>query len=493
MAARVRTLMESLNAQKGHVAQTYTYVVKSVSILEQKLFLTDGSSWSMESENVGRWEPGHHVTITFDPSGEQPRMRFANLAIGASLCGTLEKKPKAHVSRSILRNRATLHPEALVSTLVLDDGAIFRGPKVVWETHEPVSVYHAKGAYLLWNSKRDEALAGWEWIGNEKEGSAQSLLNIQSHLDERVIGQGEASEQICSTLFRCWAGLSDPELPVGVFLFLGPSGVGKTEMAKALAQLIFHDEEALIRLDMSHFTTAHDHTRLLGPPPGIVGHADGGQLTEALKERPRSIVLLDEIEKADPAIRKSFLSIFDEGAIYDAQGERVACNQALFILTGNICAQEIATLYNHGCTTQEVAEKIESVVMARLSPELYNRLTTLVFRPITDELITHIVDQKLARIQERIKASRRIDLVIENSAKEYLITHGYHPDLGVRPLNRLIENKMVGALALAIITDGVADGATLSIAYNAADEQWDVRAVLKSAVPSGDKTTPDTL
>ncbi len=452
------------------------YRIKEIVEGGKTLILEDGSIWLVGlfyRDIVRDWQPGQRLRLAYH-SQHSNNIQFENVDQGNCAWGVNEKMPEKALGSFILRVSNSAFESSNESKLIMDNGLIFKGPRVTWKVREQVFIFHSPsyGYYEIWNQTRKEWSSFWKLVGNEKEGSSESFFNIEDQLNKQVLGQKEVVKCVSSALFNCWAGLNDPKLPIGVFLFLGPTGVGKTELAKTLTQELYKNPQHLIRFDMSQFVTQYDYTRLIGSPPGYVNHEEGGQLTNALKAHPASIVLLDEIEKAHPGIHKAFLPIFDEGYITDSKNKVTPCNRAIFIMTGNICSEKIAHLFHRGYSSEEVLKAIEPEVIAQLSPELYNRLTTVVFRPITPELMASLVDQKLEQVIQQLKKTKKLELIIDDSVKQYLITHGYHPTLGVRPLKRLIQNELISFVSYAIIKDGIPENSILTLWYLEHNDSW---------------------
>ena len=288
------------------------------------------------------------------------------------------------------------------------------------------------------------------------EGEAQKLLRMEARLHERVIGQDEAIRALAAAVRRSRSGLSEPGRPIGTFLFLGPTGVGKTELARALAAFLFDDEEAMVRLDMSEYGERHSAARLLGAPPGYVGYEEGGQLTEAIRRRPFSVVLLDEIEKAHPEVFNVFLQVFDDGRLTDGQGRRVDFANTVIIMTSNAGSDRLKALA--AATADERRRALLRVLDQLFRPEFLNRLDEiLIFTSLGREQIARIVDLQLARLQERL-AVRRITLQVNEEARAWLAERGYDPVFGARPLKRCIQRELADPLALLLLEGQLHDG-----------------------------------
>jgi ATP-dependent Clp protease ATP-binding subunit ClpB len=272
-----------------------------------------------------------------------------------------------------------------------------------------------------------------------------------------VIGQPEAVAAVASAVRRARAGIADPDRPTGSFLFLGPTGVGKTELAKALAGFLFDDERAMVRIDMSEFGEKHSVARLVGAPPGYVGYEEGGQLTEAVRRRPYSVVLLDEVEKAHPDVFDVLLQVLDDGRLTDGQGRTVDFRNAILVLTSNLGSQ--AADFTMG--DEERRDEVLAVVRAHFKPEFLNRLDDIVvFHALTKYDLSAIVDIQLSRLRNRL-AERRLRLEVAPGAVEWLGEHGYDPIYGARPLRRLVQSTIGDALARALLAGQIRDGDTV--------------------------------
>ncbi|MFC4350670.1 ATP-dependent chaperone ClpB [Fodinicurvata halophila] len=304
----------------------------------------------------------------------------------------------------------------------------------------------------------------WTGIPVDKmlEGEREKLLNMESALRKRVIGQEETVISVSNAVRRARAGLQDPNRPIGSFLFLGPTGVGKTELTKALASFLFDDETALLRLDMSEYMEKHAVARMIGAPPGYVGYEEGGALTEAVRRRPYQVILFDEVEKAHPDVFNVLLQVLDDGRLTDGQGRHVDFRNTLIILTSNLGA-EILAAQTPGEDSAEMREQVMEVVRGAFRPEFLNRLDEiLLFHRLSREQMTGIVDIQLAHL-EKLLAERKIRLDVDENAREWLANAGYDPVYGARPLRRVIQKELQNPLAEQILQGNVSDGDRVQI------------------------------
>ena len=310
-----------------------------------------------------------------------------------------------------------------------------------------------------------EVIEAWTGIPTGKllQTETDKLLHMEDELGKRLIGQKDAVCAVSDAVRRSRAGLSDPNRPTGSFLFLGPTGVGKTELAKALAEFLFDDERAMVRIDMSEYSEKHSVARLVGAPPGYVGYEQGGQLTEAVRRRPYSVVLLDEVEKADPEIFDILLQVLDDGRLTDGQGRTVDFRNTILILTSNLGSQFLA---DPDLTPEEKQESVMTVVRGAFRPEFLNRLDeTVMFDPLTRENLGEIVDLLVMSLESRLR-ERRIGLTVTEPARGWLARVGYDPAFGARPLRRLIQREIGDRLAVLLLGGGIQDGHNVTVDIN---------------------------
>jgi ATP-dependent Clp protease ATP-binding subunit ClpB len=330
----------------------------------------------------------------------------------------------------------------------------------VAEQDERLAELRSSGSLLLADEVTEEdvaeVVAKWTGIPVSRlmEGEVEKLIHMEERLHERVIGQDEAIEAVSNALRRSRAGLSDPDRPIGSFLFLGPTGVGKTELAKALAEFMFDTDQAIVRLDMSEYMEKHTVARLVGAPPGYVGYEEGGQLTEAVRRRPYAVVLLDEIEKAHPDVFNTLLQIMDDGRLTDGQGRTVSFTNTVLIMTSNIGSDRIVG----EAVDERIREQIEEVLATTFKPEFLNRIDdTVIFHRLSKEDIGRIVELQVAQLVGRVQ-ERGIEIELTEEAKTLLGNLGYDPVYGARPLRRVIQKQLVDKLALKILEGEFREG-----------------------------------
>ena len=299
------------------------------------------------------------------------------------------------------------------------------------------------------------------------EGEREKLLHMDEVLHTRVIGQDEAVEKVSEAILRSRAGIQDPNRPLGSFLFLGPTGVGKTELAKALAEALFDDENNIVRIDMSEYMEKFSVSRLIGAPPGYVGYEEGGQLTEAVRRKPYSVVLLDEVEKAHPDVFNILLQVLDDGRITDSQGRTVDFKNTIIILTSNLGSPIILDgMDANGNISEDARKEVDALLKQQFRPEFLNRLDEIVFyKPLNQKEIFSIVDLLLKKLRKRLE-DKQLELHVTQAAKEYIVAQGYDVNYGARPLKRLIQSKIETLVAKKIIADDPAPGTVIEIDYD---------------------------
>ena len=333
-----------------------------------------------------------------------------------------------------------------------------------------------------------------EWTGvpvsKMMQGEMDKLKNLEAELHKRVVGQDEAVSAVAAAVRRSRAGLSDPNRPIGSFFFLGPTGVGKTELAKALAECLFDDERALVRIDMSEYMEKFSVQRLIGAPPGYVGYDEGGQLTEAVRRRPYSVILMDEMEKAHPDVFNILLQVLDDGRLTDGQGRVVSFKNTIIIMTSNVGSQVVAQAEQDGSSKAETDKKVNDALRATFKPEFLNRIDDIVvFHPLGLDDIEKIVDIQLKGVRERLD-NERISLTLTPAAIQALALDGLDPVYGARPLKRLIQRQVVDNVANLIIAGELHEGDTVKVDVHDDNDFYAERVV---APPTGPAVTPDEV
>jgi ATP-dependent Clp protease ATP-binding subunit ClpB len=306
-----------------------------------------------------------------------------------------------------------------------------------------------------------EVVSRWTGIPVSRllEGEVQKLVRLEEHLHRRVIGQDEPVAAVANAIRRSRAGLSDPNRPIGSFLFLGPTGVGKTELARALAEFLFDDERAMVRIDMSEYMEKHTVSRLIGAPPGYVGFDEGGQLTEAVRRRPYAVLLLDEVEKAHPDVFNVLLQLLDDGRLTDGHGRTVDFSNVVLIMTSNLGSE----LIDPDLPEEAIESRVMGAVRGHFRPEFLNRVDEIaVFHRLTRDDLRAIVDIQVGHLHGRL-AERKITLDLDDAARDWLAEHGFDPSFGARPLKRLIQKEIGDRLALALLDGRFRDGDTVRV------------------------------
>jgi ATP-dependent Clp protease ATP-binding subunit ClpB len=316
-----------------------------------------------------------------------------------------------------------------------------------------------------------QVVAKWTGVPVSKmlEGEMHKLLTMEERLRQRVIGQDEALTAVANAVRRARAGLQDPNRPVGSFIFLGPTGVGKTETARALAEFLFDDERAMVRLDMSEYMEKHAVARMIGAPPGYIGYEEGGQLTEAVRRRPYSVILFDEIEKAHPDVFNVLLQILDDGRLTDSKGRTVDFKNTVLIMTSNLGSREIQEVSED---EKQVREAVTQVLREHFKPEFLNRIDDIViFHRLSREQISQIIDVQLERLRKMLQ-ERNISIVLDDSARDLLSREGYDPSFGARPLKRAIQTLIQNPLAMKLLRGEIQPGQTLAVSARDGEMQF---------------------
>ena len=306
-----------------------------------------------------------------------------------------------------------------------------------------------------------------EWtnipVNRLMEGEREKLMHIEDNLHKRIIGQDEAVKAVADAVIRAYAGIKDPKRPIGSFIFIGPTGVGKTELAKALAAELFDDENNMVRLDMSEYMEKHTVSRMIGAPPGYIGHEEGGQLTEAIRRKPYAVILFDEIEKAHHDVFNIMLQILDDGRLTDSHGRTVDFRNTLIIMTSNICVDYASVQLEKGGDYSEMQSIAINELSRHFRPEFLNRIDEVaIFRPLTKEQLVNIVDIKVADLIARLK-QQRTNLEITDAAKKYLGEAGYSESYGARPLQRVIQREVETNVGKFIVSGKALEGSTVIV------------------------------
>ncbi len=358
----------------------------------------------------------------------------------------------------------------------LQYGKIPELEKLLSEEQTRLAELQADGVFLKEEVDEEdvaEVVAKWTGVPVSKmlEGEMQKLVTMENKLRTRVIGQDEALQAVANAVRRARAGLQDPNRPIGSFIFLGPTGVGKTETAKALAEFMFDDERAMVRLDMSEYMEKHAVARMIGAPPGYVGYDEGGQLTEAVRRRPYSVVLFDEIEKAHPDVFNVLLQILDDGRLTDSKGRVVDFKNTVLIMTSNLGSREIQAALNvnplvdveETTTKRRIRDSVLVVLKDHFKPEFLNRIDDIViFEQLNKAEIAQIIDVQLEKLRKNL-ADRGIVIVLEDSAKDLLVQEGYDPIYGARPLKRAIQTQIQNPLAIKLLNGDILTGETIRV------------------------------
>ncbi|MBA7633527.1 ATP-dependent Clp protease ATP-binding subunit ClpC [subsurface metagenome] len=337
-----------------------------------------------------------------------------------------------------------------------------------------------------------EILSNWTGIPVYKLTSSESskLLGMEDELHKRVIGQDEAIKTVSKAIRRSRSGLKDPKRPIGSFMFLGPSGVGKTELAKTIAEFLFDKEEALIQVDMSEYMEKHSVSKLVGSPPGYVGYDEGGQLTEMVRRKPYSVILLDEIEKAHPDVFNILLQIFEEGRLTDSQGKRVDFKNTVIVMTSNLGAREIQKstpmgfkiINTEDLSYDEIKEKVMSELKQAFRPEFLNRVDeVIVFHKLQKQQVYNIMDLMISRLQQQLEL-QGITIELKKNAKELLLEKGYDSSMGARPMRRCIQNLIEDPISEKLISGEIKSGQKIEVSAKDKKMHFDIKKLNRSSV-----------
>lgn len=343
-------------------------------------------------------------------------------------------------------------------------------PALTKQLNEQEKIINDKQNSMIHDRVTEEEIAKiigrWTGIPVSKlqQAEKQKLIELPSIMHKRVIGQDNAVNRVCDAILRSRAGIVDPNRPIGSFMFLGPTGVGKTELAKTLAENLFDDERNIVRIDMSEYMEKYSVSRLIGAPPGYVGYDEGGQLTEAVRRKPYSVVLFDEIEKAHPDVFNILLQILDDGRVTDSQGRTVDFKNTIIIMTSNLGSSIILdSIEKDGAVTNEAEDEVHNLLKQQFRPEFLNRLDDIIiFKPLTKDEVTKIVDLLVAKLAARL-ADKQLKLVVTDSAKKYIVDNGYDPVYGARPLKRFMQHSVETLVATTIVTNDLAPDTVLTV------------------------------
>uniref|UniRef100_UPI0040253F45 ATP-dependent chaperone ClpB n=1 Tax=Candidatus Fimenecus sp. TaxID=3022888 RepID=UPI0040253F45 len=343
-------------------------------------------------------------------------------------------------------------------------------PALTKQLNEQEKIINDKQNSMIHDRVTEEEIAKiigrWTGIPVSKlqQAEKQKLIELPSIMHKRVIGQDDAVNRVCDAILRSRAGIVDPNRPIGSFMFLGPTGVGKTELAKTLAENLFDDERNIVRIDMSEYMEKYSVSRLIGAPPGYVGYDEGGQLTEAVRRKPYSVVLFDEIEKAHPDVFNILLQILDDGRVTDSQGRTVDFKNTIIIMTSNLGSSIILdSIEKDGVVTNEAEDEVHNLLKQQFRPEFLNRLDDIIiFKPLTKDEVTKIVDLLVAKLASRL-ADKQLKLVVTDSAKKYIVDNGYDPVYGARPLKRFMQHSVETLVATSIVTNDLAPDTVLTV------------------------------
>jgi ATP-dependent Clp protease ATP-binding subunit ClpB len=386
---------------------------------------------------------------------------------------------KEQIEKTKIESERAEREGDLAKAAELRYGRLLELQKALEEENEKLSETQKKRKMLKEEVDEEdvaEVVSKWTGIPVSRmlEGEIQKLIHMDERLRQRVVGQEEAIEAVSNAVRRARAGIQDPNRPIGSFIFLGPTGVGKTELARALAEFLFDDENAMIRIDMSEYQERHTVSRLIGAPPGYVGYEEGGQLTEAVRRKPYSVILFDEVEKAHPEVFNLLLQLLDDGRLTDSHGRTVDFRNTVVIMTSNIGGTHIQEMLEERAkrpdaywvgSNDDLKEKVLEDLKMFFRPEFLNRVDEIIiFNPLTKELLIQIVEIQVNRMKKYIK-EKKVDIKLTESAKEYFAEVGFDPVYGARPLKRALQREILNPLALKILDGTFKEGDTVEVNF----------------------------
>jgi ATP-dependent Clp protease ATP-binding subunit ClpB len=441
----------------------FSYYLDSFDEKHSQISLNEGGVWEVGYwylSVVSQWDKGDQIDLSYGGYGTNT-ICFTNQSKGETAWGKLHDLGKGPLL--LKRQMEDFSKESLL--LVFSNGAIFKAPKGSYQKNNPFVFFKGQNPAHLWDVHTG-AMFEATFLGFEQDPTSRSILHLEQNLKKEIIGQDRAVETVTSSIYNKMTGLCEKDKPVGVFLFIGSTGVGKTALCKALTEYLYNNPLHLTRFDMCHFNSEYTITRLIGSSPGYVDSDKGGQLSNALMRRPQSIILLDEMEKAHDEIRKFFLPIFDEGSFCDARDRPVHCQDAIFVMTTNICSSKVYELALKGLSQEEILSEIEPELIKNLSPELYARVEPVIFNPITQEVAEKILAKELTKYVERLKKEKEVTITIDDSLLTVIKEKAFSNELGVRPLKKWIEKLIVRPVSKIFIFEEVTCGNRLILSWD---------------------------
>lgn len=478
---------ELSSPHQSHGTISFEHRLKKVDNQEGWIELEDESVWGVSyfsETSYKNWQPGDRLKIYREEGFFSSTTTLENQDRPGRATVYINIWPSENQQIKLSKNPKETLDKSSDETIIVSSGHIFSHKSLKkdfkWTSGDHLYIYNHRHAstFDIYNLTTDNYIEGWCLIGHDGAQNTghfnDQILGLEDFLNQRVIAQEYATASVARSIINYVSGLNDPKMPIGAFLFAGPTGVGKTELAKVLCLELFKDTSHLVRIDMSLYSERHTVSRLIGSPPGYVNHEEGGELTNALRKHPKCVVLFDEIEKAHPEVQKILLPVLDEGYLKDHKGRHISCRDAVFIMTTNLASHKLIELAKYDLEPDEILEAVEPVFMKELSPELYNRLEPVMFKPLKPEAMGPIVDLMLKEVINNLQKVKKIALVIDQTVREYLSEKGYHPQLGARPLKRLIKNTVNIALARAVLEGKISSGSKVLLSYDQEDDSWHV-------------------